>query len=103
MEETPGEIGDILQRQESARGQVHLSSGPKSYEKVPDLTAICSNYPFPSDLRLKSNYTQHERMPGGHLISQTPLWSLYRVLGGGLQMSTKRVTRILYQAGETSF
>lgn len=45
-------------------GQVHLSSESKSYEKVPGLIAICPNYPFPSDLRLKSNYTQHERRPG---------------------------------------
>lgn len=73
--ETPGERG-YPKSQESTRGQVLLSSEPKSYEKVSDLIAICPNYPFPSYLRLKSNYTPHEKSPGKHLIFTTPLWSL---------------------------
>ena len=63
--ETQGGIGDTLQRQDSSRGEAHLSYESKSYEKVPDLIEICPNHPFPFNLRLKSNYTQHEKRPGG--------------------------------------
>lgn len=69
---------------------------------MPGLTTFCPNYPFPSDLRLKSNYSQHERGLVGVDYPQPLSRLFYRGLRGGRQMWTELAARISHQASRTS-
>lgn len=69
---------------------------------MPGLTTFCPNYPFPSDLRLKSNYSRHERGPVGVDYPQPLSRLFYRGLRGGPQMWTELAAGISHQASRTS-